>query len=63
MANEHHDVIVENKSSGFGALALVLSVIVLLVVLWLAFGGDASTGETSETGDNTVPTTEVTPTE
>lgn len=60
MAHEHHDVIVEKKSSGFGALALVLSVIVLLIVLWLAFGGDASTGET---GGNTVPTTEVAPTE
>lgn len=56
MTHEHHDVVVEKDSSGLGALALVLGVVILLVVLWLAFGGSGDTTSEGGGGD-VVPTT------
>ncbi len=56
MTHEHHDrVVVEKDSSGYGPLGLLLSVIALLVVLWVAFGGDNDGGAVEDEVEPTSP--------
>ena len=54
MTNEHHDVVVENRGSGMGAILGVIAILVLVAGFWyFAFGpGQGTFGGTMEGGND-----------
>jgi hypothetical protein len=54
MTHDHHDVVVENRGSGMGAILGVIAVLVLVAGFWyFAFGpGQGTFGGTTEGGSD-----------
>ncbi len=52
MTHDHHDVVVENRSSGIGVILAVIAIVVLAAGVWyFVFGpGQGAFGGTTEGG-------------